>query len=68
MWKITTCPHGVKPLKSQWVFQVKEVENGKAARYKVRLLAKNFLQRHGVDFKETYAPVAKPSTMQTALI
>lgn len=50
VWKMTSCPRGVKPLKSKWVFRVKEDENGQAVRYKARLVAKGFLQRQGVDF------------------
>ncbi|XP_062704500.1 uncharacterized protein LOC134286832 [Aedes albopictus] len=67
VWKMTSCPRGVKPLKSKWAFRVKEDENGQAVRYKARLIAKGFLQRQGVDFEETYAPVAKLSTIRTVL-
>lgn len=67
VWKMMPCPRGVKPLKSRWIFRVKEDEDGQAVRYKARLVAKGYLQRHGVDFEETYAPVAKLSTVRTVL-
>lgn len=67
VWKLVPCPGNVKPLKTKWVFRIKEDENGCAVRYKARLVAKGFLQRPGLDFEETYAPVAKLATIRIIL-
>lgn len=67
VWKLTTCPASVRPLKTKWVFRLKEDETGRQVRHKARLVVKGFLQRPGIDFEDTYAPVAKLSTVRVVL-
>lgn len=49
------------------MFRVKEGNNGKEVRYKARLVVKGYLQRQGIDYEDTYAPVAKLTTIRTVL-
>lgn len=44
-----------------------EDENGKPIKHKARLVAKGFLQKEGIDYVETYAPVAKLTTIRMVL-
>jgi hypothetical protein len=46
---------------TKWVFQNKQDENGVVTRNKAQLVAKGYSQVEGLDFDETYAPVAKLS-------
>ena len=44
---------------TKWVFHNKQDENGVVTRNKARLVAQGFTQVEGLDFEETYAPVAR---------
>jgi hypothetical protein len=48
---------------TRWVFQNKQDENGVVTRNKARLVAQGFTQVEGLDFEETYAPVARPEAI-----
>lgn len=60
-------PVGRKPIGCKWVFRRKLNSNGAIERYKARLVAKGFNQQHGVDFEETFAPVAKFTSIRALL-
>ncbi|KAL5777432.1 hypothetical protein ACOSP7_010358 [Xanthoceras sorbifolium] len=66
-WDIVSCPLGVKPIGCKWVYSVKYRSDGSLERYKARLVALGNRQEHGVDYKETFAPVAKMTTVWTVL-
>lgn len=52
--KLVPCPANMKPLKTKWVFRVKEDKQGWTVPYKDRLLAKEFLKKPGLDYEESY--------------
>lgn len=60
-------PEGVTPIGCVWVFKRKLDEFGNVIRYKARLCAQGFTQEKGVDFDETFAPVARLSTIRALL-
>ncbi|POM63711.1 Polyprotein [Phytophthora palmivora] len=51
----------------RWVFAKKRDENGRVTRYKARLVAKGFRQKYGIDFFETYSPVANMDSIRMVL-
>ena len=54
-------------LKGTWAFKLKRLPDGTAYRYKARFCARGDLQKEGVDFFETYAPVVQWSTIRLLL-
>ena len=59
-------PPGAKALGTTWVYTLKNTCVG-SVRYKARLVAQGFAQRPGVDVNETFAPVARTSTIRYIL-
>lgn len=49
------------------MFKVKYKASSKVKRYKVRLVAKNYSQQKGLDYFETFSPVAKMVTMRSVV-
>lgn len=66
-WRLTDLPPGRKAVDCKWVFKTKLDQHGQPARYKTRLVARGFTQQEGVDYSETFAPVAKFQTLRTLL-
>jgi hypothetical protein len=58
-WILTTLSAGRKAISCKWVFKHKTNENGEVVRFKARLVARGFTQVYGVDYMDTFAPVAK---------
>ena len=60
-------PDGKKPISSKWVFRIKRNPDGSINKYKARLVVRGFSQVEGVDYTETFAPVARHSSMRILL-
>ncbi|KAK9024881.1 hypothetical protein V6N11_064787 [Hibiscus sabdariffa] len=58
VWTLVELPEGIKPIGCKWVFKKKTDMDGNVQTYKGRLVAKGFRQIHGVDYDETFSPVA----------
>jgi len=66
-WTLVPLPAGRKPVSCKWVLKTKQGTNGELEHYKARLVARGFTQIYGVDYNETFAPVAKFTSIHCIL-
>jgi hypothetical protein len=59
VWTLEEHPKGARVIGTKWVFRNKQDDQGVVVRNKARLVAKGFSQVEGLDFGETFAPVAR---------
>ena len=67
VWTLIDPPERVKPIGCKWVFKKKTDMDGKVSTFKARLVAKGFKQIHGIDYDETFSPVAMLKSIRILL-
>ena len=58
VWDLVKAFNGIKPVGCKWVYKRKRGIDGKVETFKVRIVAKGYTQKEGIDYEETFSSVA----------
>nr|GEV33004.1 hypothetical protein [Tanacetum cinerariifolium] len=67
VWELVLSPNGIKPLTLKWLFKNKHDEENTVIRNKTRLVVRGYRQEEGIDFEESFAPVARMEAIRIFL-
>ena len=67
VWNLIDPPDGVRTIDCKWIYKKKKDIDGNVHIYKARLVTKGFRQVQGVDYDETFSPVAMLKSVQIIL-
>jgi hypothetical protein len=67
VWEIVPRPKSKDVVSSKWLFKIKHVANGSIEKYKAIFVAHGFSQKEGIDYEETFALVAKYTSIRTII-
>lgn len=66
-WELVPKPKDSEVVTCKWVYKLKKSSDGSIDRHKARLVARGFSQCYGLDYEETFSPVAKMATLRTLI-
>jgi hypothetical protein len=67
VWEVVPRPEGKSVIGSKWIYKIKHVADGSVEKFKARFVAKGFSQKEGVDYDETFAPVARYTSIRAVI-
>lgn len=67
MYILVELPEGTNIIGSKWVFHYKKDEKGNVTEHRSWLVTQGFTQTHGIDYNDTFAPVAKLTSIHIIL-
>jgi hypothetical protein len=64
VWDIVSRPEGKSVVTSKWIYKIKHIVDKSIERHKMRFVARGFSQVEGIDYEETFSPVAQYASIQ----
>ena len=66
-WQLAPLPNEKNAIGCKWVYKIKHNADGLISTYKVCLVVKGYALTYGIDFEETFNPIAKMETMRVVI-
>jgi hypothetical protein len=67
VWEIVPRSKSKDVVSSKWLFKIKHAADGSIEKYKARFVARGFFQKEGIDYEETFAPIARYTSIRTII-
>eukprot|EP00253_Pinus_taeda_P003147 PITA_03147 len=67
VWEVVLRPKDRSVVGSRWIYKIKYVANNSVEKYKARFVAKGYAQKEGIDYEETFVPVARYTSIRTVI-
>ena len=67
VWDVVPRPEGKLVVTSKWIYKIKHAANSSIEKYKARFVARGFSQKEGIDYEETFAPIARYTSIRSVL-
>jgi hypothetical protein len=67
VWEIVPKPKNKDVVSSKRLYKIKHVFDGSIEKHKARFVAHGFSQEEGIDYKETFSPVARYTSIRTII-
>ena len=67
VWNVVPKLEGKSVVTSKWIYKIKHAVDVSIEKYKARFMARGFSQKEGIDYEETFAPVAKYTSIISVL-
>ena len=64
IWNLISLPEGMKFIGCKWIFKIKRDSKSNVKRYKTHLVIKNFIQKEGIDYKETFSSISSKDSFR----
>jgi hypothetical protein len=66
-WELVDLPNGKSIIGVTWIYKIKFNMDGSISKYNTQLATKGHVQQEGIDYEETFSPVARFETVRTFL-
>ena len=67
VWEVVPRLEDKSMVGSKWIYRVKQATDGSVEKHKAKFVAKGFSQVEGIDYEETFAPIARYSSIISIL-